>query len=161
MRHLTQARWPTPCHMRHSQNIYKIDSFLKLVLNICIIGNFFAGWGEWVIKEGAGILHQIYRFSGGVNIWGSRIHHCKSWYYLGPSQTSKVESFPEIVFGYRPLTFSVKISNLVVWLVPLDASKKHFSCFVSEVKILYLEKKTRNIYTRMLEFTFSREDAID
>ena len=39
---------------------YKIDSFLKPVLNICVIGNLFLGWGEWVIKEGAGILHQTY-----------------------------------------------------------------------------------------------------
>ena len=111
--------------------VYKIDSFLKLVLNISSIGNLFLGWGEWVIKEGAGILHQTYWFSG-FNIWGSRIHQIKRWYYLGPSQTSKVESFPEIVFGYIPFNFFVKSSNLDVWLVPLDVSKKHFLCFVSE-----------------------------
>ena len=36
------------------------------------------GWGEGVIKEWAGILHQIYRFRGGVNNWGSKIHQIKS-----------------------------------------------------------------------------------
>ena len=69
---------PTPCHFHHSQNLDKIDSFLKAVLDICILGNLIVGWGEWVIKEGVGILHQIFRFSGGVNIWG-RIHRSKSW----------------------------------------------------------------------------------
>ena len=60
--------------MRHSQNFDKIDSFLKLVLNIFMISK---GWGEGVIKERAGILHQIYRFRGGVNSWGSKIHQSK------------------------------------------------------------------------------------
>ena len=36
------------------------------------------GWGEGVIKEWTGILHQIYRFRGGVNNWGSKIHQIKS-----------------------------------------------------------------------------------
>ena len=103
--------------MRHSQNFDKINSLLKLVLNICILGNLIVGWGERVIKEGVGILHQIYRFGGGVNIWGSGIPESKSWYYLGPSQTSKVEFFAEIVFGYKPLTFFVKSSNLDAWLL--------------------------------------------
>ena len=30
--------------------------------------------GDGVIKDGAGILHQIYRFRGDVNSWGSMIH---------------------------------------------------------------------------------------
>ena len=66
---MTKTRWPPPLHIRHSQNIVKINSFLKIVLNICIIGNLVVGWGEWVIKEGAGILDQIYRFSGGAIIF--------------------------------------------------------------------------------------------
>ena len=33
--------------------------------------------------------------------------------------------------------------------------------YVLLVKILHLEKKTRNIYTRMFGFTFPREDVID
>ena len=41
------------------------------------------------------------------------IHQSKSRYYLGPSQTSKVESFMEIVFGYKPLVF-LKTSNFDV-----------------------------------------------
>ena len=45
------------------------------------------------------MLHQILRFnSGGFNIW-DRIHQNKSWYSSGPSQTSKVDFFAEIVFG--------------------------------------------------------------
>ena len=118
---MTQTRWPpppthTPCHLRHSQNFNKIDSFLKPVLNICILGNLIVGWGGWVIKEGAGILHQIFRFGEGVNIWG-RIHQSKSWYSLGSSQTSKVDFFAEVVFGCKPLTFFVKGFNLDVWLI--------------------------------------------
>ena len=125
----TQTRWPlTPCHMRHWQNFAKIDSFLKPFLNICILGNLIVGWGEWVIKEGAGILHQIYRFSGGVNTWEGRIHQSKGWYCLGHSQTSKAE----IVFGYKSLTLFVKTSNVNVWLVAYDTFKKHFLCFVNE-----------------------------
>ena len=49
-------------------------------------------------KEGANILHQIFRFSGGVDI-SCRINQSKSWYSLEPSQTSKVDFFAEIVFG--------------------------------------------------------------
>ena len=55
---------PFPCQMRHFQNFCKIDSFLKPVLNILIIGNLIVGWGEGIIKNGAGILHQINRFKG-------------------------------------------------------------------------------------------------
>ena len=55
---------PFPCQMCHFQNFYKIDSFLKPVLNILIIGNLIVGWGEEIIKNGAGILHQINRFKG-------------------------------------------------------------------------------------------------
>ena len=57
---------PTLSHMRHSKSFDKIDSFLKPVLNILILCNLIVGWGEGVIKEGVGILHQIYRFRGGV-----------------------------------------------------------------------------------------------
>ena len=49
------------CH-NDANNFDKIDSFLKPVLNILILCNLIVGWGEGVIKEGAGILHQIYRF---------------------------------------------------------------------------------------------------
>ena len=56
--------------MHHSQSSDKIDSFLKPVLNILILCNLIVGWGEGVIKEGAGILHQVYRFRGSVKSWG-------------------------------------------------------------------------------------------
>ena len=153
---MTQTRWsPTSCYIRHSQNFDKIDSFLKPVLNTCILGNIIVGWGVWVVKEGAGILHQIYKFSGGFNILGSRIHQSKSWYYLGPSKTSKAQS----AFGYRPLTFFIKSSNLNRDLLQKTLLKNTFYVFL--VKILYLEKKVRNIYTHILEFNFPREDVID
>ena len=42
------------------------------------------------------------------------IHQSKSRYYLGPFQTSKVESFMEIAFGYKPLTVFLKTSNFDV-----------------------------------------------
>ena len=57
---------PTPSHMRHSQSFDKINGFLKPVLNILILCNVIVGCGEGVIKEEAGILHQILGFRGGV-----------------------------------------------------------------------------------------------
>ena len=86
-----------------------MNSFLKPVSN-CILSNLIVGRGGAVIKEGTGIQHQIFRFSGGVNIL-DRIHQSKSWYSLGPSQTSKVDLFAEIVFGYKLLTFIVKATT--------------------------------------------------
>ena len=50
---------PLSTHMCHSQIFDKIDSFQ-------ILWNLAIGWGEGVIKKGAGILHQIYRFREGV-----------------------------------------------------------------------------------------------
>ena len=35
----------TRCRMRHSQNFDKIDSLLKPVLNIYVLGNLIVGWG--------------------------------------------------------------------------------------------------------------------
>ena len=52
--------------MRHSQSFDKIEGFLKTVLNILIFCNLIVVSGEGVIKEGFGILHQIYRFRGGI-----------------------------------------------------------------------------------------------
>ena len=49
----------------------------------------------------------------GVNIF-RRIHESKIWYSLGPSQTSKVDFFAEILFGCKSLTFFVKGCNLEV-----------------------------------------------
>ena len=56
--------------MRHSKNFDKIDSFLKPILNVIVFCNVIAGRGEGIIKEGTGILHQIYRVRGGVKSWG-------------------------------------------------------------------------------------------
>ena len=51
--------------MCHSKNFDKIDSFLKPVLNIFILGNLIVGWGEGVIN-----LYLICRFRVGVNNLG-------------------------------------------------------------------------------------------
>ena len=51
---------------------------------------------------------------GGAGGGGDRIHQNKSWHYSGPFQTSKMEIFAKIAFGYKPLTFFVKSSNLDV-----------------------------------------------
>ena len=48
----------------------------------------------------------------------------------------------KIIFGYKLLSFVVKISNLDVWLVPKDASNKHFLCLL--VNILHSETKHVN-----------------
>ena len=138
--------------MRHSPNFDKIDSFLKSVLNIYILGNLIVGWGERVIKEGVGILHQIYRLSGDVDIWGGGIHQIKDWYYLEPSQISKVEVFAAMNFFCKKLQFKCLTGFT-------RRFQKHF--YVLLVKILHFEKKTRNIYTSMLKSTFPKEDVID
>ena len=52
--------------------------------------------------ECTGILHQIFRFSVGNNIWG-RMQQSKSWYSLGLSQRSMVDLFAEIVFRCKLL----------------------------------------------------------
>ena len=110
---MTQTRWSLHhCHLCHSQNFYKIDSFIKLILNICILGNLIVGCGGRVIKEGASILHHIFRFSGGI-YWGM-IHQSKSCCSLEPSQKSKVYFFAEIVFGCKLLTLFLKDNNLDV-----------------------------------------------
>ena len=57
---------PTPSHIRDSLSFDKINSFLKPVLNILILCNLIVGWGQGVIKEEPGVLHQIYGFRGGV-----------------------------------------------------------------------------------------------
>ena len=62
---------PTFYHMRRFQNFNKIDSFLKPVLNIVILGPLIVGQGHGVIKEGAGILHQFYRFNGVLIVGGT------------------------------------------------------------------------------------------
>ena len=72
---MTQTRLhPLPpstlCQMSHFQNFDKIHSFLKPVLNILVLGNLTVEWGEGVIKEGAGILHQIYRLKTVLIVWG-------------------------------------------------------------------------------------------
>ena len=111
-------------HYYHSQNFDKIDSCLKLVLNVCILCNS--------LKKGAGILHQISRFRVGVNSclgreWeGDRIHQGNSLYYLGHFQISKVkQKFPNQMFH-----------RFHEVLAKLD---KHFLCSVS--KILHLGKQ--------------------
>ena len=104
----------SPLHLSHFENFDKVNVFLKPVLNICILSNLVVGWVEWVIKDAAVILHQIYRFSGGVNTW-TRIHQSKSWYYLWHLRWI---FFAEIIFGYKSLTYIVKDSNLDVPLVP-------------------------------------------
>ena len=70
---------------------------------------------------------------------GNRIHQSKSWYYLGPFWTSKVELFAKIVFGYKPLTFFVKNSNQMFDLFYKTLPINTF--YVLLAKILHLEKK--------------------
>ena len=55
---------PHPVLYASFQNFNKMDGFPKFFLKIFILGNLIVGWGEGFIKEGAGILHQIHRFSG-------------------------------------------------------------------------------------------------
>ena len=57
--------------MLHFQNFDEIYNFLKPVLNIFILGNLVVGWGEGGIKEGTGIVHQIYRFKSVLIVGGT------------------------------------------------------------------------------------------
>ena len=59
---MTPTPLPTSCHMCHFQNFDEIDSFLKAISNIFILGNLIVGWCKKIIKQGTDILHQIYRF---------------------------------------------------------------------------------------------------
>ena len=128
--------------MRHSQNFDKIDSFLESALDICIFGNVIVGWGERVIKEGAGILHQIYKFSGDVNICKSRIHQSKSWYYrVGSTWTlSNIQGgiFYRNCFRLKAINFFCKKFQLRCLTGSIRLFEKHF--YVLLVKILHLEK---------------------
>ena len=126
----------------------KTSSFLKPVLKIFILHNLIVGWGGLgVIKEGAGILHQIYRSRGGSSCWGSRTHQIETKYNLWHFQTSKVGgAFYENCFR-----------KLIDWFhktLPIN------NFYVFLVKMLNL-KKARNVYTRMLEFTFPGADMIN
>ena len=131
---MAQTKWlfHTSCHMRHSPNFDKIVSFLKSVLNIYILGNLIVGWGERIIKEGVGNLPQIYRLSGDVDIWGSGIHRIKDWYYLEPSQISKVEFFAAMNSFCKKLQFKCLTGFT-------RRCQKHFQVLL--VKILHFEKK--------------------
>ena len=118
--------------IRHNYAI----KFLKSFLNIWIVGNLIVGWAERVIKQSAGILHQIYRFSVGVNICRSKIHQSKSWYYLGPSQISKVELHK--LFSAQVINCFCKKLELRCLTSSIRLSRKRF--YVLLVKILYLGK---------------------
>ena len=56
--------------MLHFQNFDRINSFLKPVLNILILGNLIVGRDEGIIKEAAGSLHQICVFKGVLVVGG-------------------------------------------------------------------------------------------
>ena len=100
---ITQTRWsPTPCHMRYFQNSGKNYSFLKLFVSIFILDNLIVGWVRGLLIKGLAFCIKSIDL-GSVKSSGSRIYQSKSWYYLGLSQTSKVEFFTEIVFDYKPL----------------------------------------------------------
>ena len=65
-----------------------------------------------VIKEGAGIWHQMYRFRGGVIVAGSKIYQNKNWYYLGPFEISKVELFAKLFEWKHAISTPVFVSLL-------------------------------------------------
>ena len=94
--------------MRHSQNFDKINSFRKPVLNIFIVGNLIVGWGEGVLKEGLVFCIKSIELKEVLIIGGNRIHQSKSWYYLGPSQTSKVDFFCGNCFRLLAVNFFCK-----------------------------------------------------
>ena len=71
---MTQKRWlrtpaPSQCHMHHSQNFDKIDSFLKSVLKIFSLRTYLKGRVRGCWRRDS-FLHQICRLRWGVNIYG-------------------------------------------------------------------------------------------
>ena len=90
-----------------------------------------------LIKEGAGILHQIHKFSGGVNIWRRRIHQSKSWYYrVGSSWTlSNIQGgiFYRNCFRLKAINFFFckKIQRRCL-TGSINLFEKTLLCFVSE-----------------------------
>ena len=106
----------TRCNMCHSQNFDKIDSFLKPVSNILILRYLIVGRGRGLLKRRLVFCIKSVDLEEVLKFMESRIHQSKSWYYLGPFQTFKVEHSAKIIFGYKPLTFFVKSSNLDVSL---------------------------------------------
>ena len=97
---MTQTRWPiTPCHLRHSQNFDKIDSFLKPVLNVFILHNSIVGWRRGLLKKGLVSYTKSIDLEKVLIVGRRRIHQRKSWYYFGPFQTSKAELFLRKLFS--------------------------------------------------------------
>ena len=120
-----------------------------------ILCNTNVVWGRGLLRRGLIFCINSIRFRGSFNSWGSRIHQSKSWYYLGPFQTSKVELFAKIVFGCKPLTFFCKELKLKCF----TSSILFPHCFVSENFASW--KKARDICTHIFQFTYTREDMID
>ena len=78
---------PSPCHMRHSQNLNRIDSFLKLDLGIFILYNLIVGWGSGFLKKGLVFWIRPIDLGEMLIVRESSIHKSKNWYYLGAFQT--------------------------------------------------------------------------
>ena len=91
---------------------------------------------------------------------GNRMHQSKSWYYIGPSQTSKVECFCGNCFRLLAVNFFCKKLQLRMFdKFHKTLPKTLFHVLL--VKILHLEKKKEQYLHRRLKFTFPIEDVID
>ena len=121
---MTQSRWPpTLYHLRHSQYFNKIDSFLKPVLNICILGNLIVGCGVWVILKRGMVFYiksldlvKVLIFGVGfIKVTVGIFRSLSNIWIFGRFQGGFLA---DTVFGCKPLTLFVKGYNLDVWLVP-------------------------------------------
>ena len=86
--------------------------FLKPVLNMYVLLNSIVWWGRGVLKRGLVFCIKSIDLGDVLIVGRRRIHQSKSWYYLGPFQTSEVELLAKIVFAYKPVTDFVKSFNL-------------------------------------------------
>ena len=76
---MTQIRWPpTPCHLCHSQNFDKIDSFLKPILNIFILRNSIVEWRRGLLKRGLASCIKSVNLRKVLIVGGSRVHQSES-----------------------------------------------------------------------------------
>ena len=125
---------PNPCHMRHSQILDKIDSFLKPVLNIFILCNVIVEWGrggESLVRRRLVFCMKSIGLGEMLIVAETRIHQEKVGIIQGPSKHLRFKLFVKIVFGCKLLTLFRKKLRLR-YLIGFIGFQETFLRFFSE-----------------------------
>ena len=107
--------------------------FSKTCFNTFLLRIFIVGWRRGLLRRGLTFCIKCEDLGDVLIVGTSRIHQSKSWYYLGPFQTSKVEFFVKIVFGYiyclyKKLQFRCFTDSIRrFWCFDVLSVKKHFA----------------------------------